>query len=137
MDDIRAIMDAAGSERAAVMGESEGGPLSMLFAAAHPERTVSLVLQGAEVRERTDEEWPWGESDEEEFEASMATLPERWRKGLGIEQSPRASPGSPGQRLARSRADTLEHTRRMPRHSCAWRSTSTFGMSPRRSMCRR
>ena len=39
MDDIRAVMDAVGSERAAVMGESEGGPLSILFAAAHPERT--------------------------------------------------------------------------------------------------
>ena len=40
MDDIRAVMDAVGSERAALIGESEGGPLSMLFAAAHPERTV-------------------------------------------------------------------------------------------------
>ena len=39
MDDIRAILDAVGSERAAVMGESEGGPLALLFAAAHPERT--------------------------------------------------------------------------------------------------
>ena len=38
MDDIRAIMDAAGSERAAIVGESEGGPLALLFAAAHPER---------------------------------------------------------------------------------------------------
>ena len=80
MDDIRAIMDAVGSERAAVMGESEGAPLALLFAAAHPERTVALILQGGEVRERTDEEWPWGESTEEAFEASMATLPERWGK---------------------------------------------------------
>ena len=54
MDDVRAVMDAVGSERAAVMGESEGGPLAMLFAAAHPERTAALILQGAEVRERTD-----------------------------------------------------------------------------------
>ena len=46
MDDIRAILDAVGSERAAVMGESEGGPLAMLFAAAHPERTVALILAG-------------------------------------------------------------------------------------------
>ncbi len=84
MDDIRAIMDAAGSERAAVMGESEGGPLAMLFAAAHPERTVALILQGAEVRERTDEDWPWGESTEEEFEEAMQSLPERWGQGLGF-----------------------------------------------------
>jgi class 3 adenylate cyclase len=85
MDDIRAVMDAVGSERAAIMGEAEGGPLAMLFAAGHPERTVGLILQGAEVRERGDEEWPWGEADEEEFEAALQTLPERWGKGLGFE----------------------------------------------------
>ena len=85
MDDIRAIMDAVGSDRAAVMGESEGGPLAMLFAAAHPERTVSLVLQGAEVRERRDDDWPWGEATEEDFEAGMASISERWGKGLGMD----------------------------------------------------
>jgi class 3 adenylate cyclase len=84
MDDIRAVMDAVGSERAAVMGESEGGPLSILFAAAHPERTVALILQGAEVRERRDEEWPWGEGDEAELEEYLAALPETWGKGLGF-----------------------------------------------------
>ena len=81
MDDIRAVMDAAGSEQAAIIGESEGGPLSMLFAAAHPERTRALVLQGAEVRERTDEEWPWGEATPEEFEELMAQVPERLGQG--------------------------------------------------------
>ncbi|HET7737053.1 MAG TPA: adenylate/guanylate cyclase domain-containing protein, partial [Tepidiformaceae bacterium] len=84
MDDIRAIMDAAGSERAAIIGESEGGPLALLFAAAHPERTRALILQGAEVRERTDQEWPWGEATQAEHEASMASLPERWGQGTGI-----------------------------------------------------
>jgi class 3 adenylate cyclase len=84
MDDIRAVMEAVGSERAAVMGESEGGPLSILFAAAHPERTVALILQGAEVRERRDEEWPWGEGDEAELEEYIAALPETWGKGLGF-----------------------------------------------------
>jgi hypothetical protein len=78
MDDVRAVMDAVGSERAALMGESEGGPLSILFAAAHPERTRALVLQGAEVRERRDDDWPWGESTPDEFEAAMATIPEHW-----------------------------------------------------------
>ena len=84
MDDIRAIMDAVGSERAALIGESEGGPLALLFAAAHPERTSALILQGAEVRERTDEEWPWGESTQEQHEAGMASLAERWGQGKGI-----------------------------------------------------
>ena len=84
MDDIRAIMDAVGSQRAAIIGESEGGPLALLFAAAHPERTSALILQGAEVRERTDEEWPWGEATQEEHEANMASLAERWGQGKGI-----------------------------------------------------
>ena len=44
MDDIRAVMDAAGSERAVVFGVSEGGPMAMLFAATHPERTIALAV---------------------------------------------------------------------------------------------
>jgi class 3 adenylate cyclase len=98
MDDIRAIMDAIGSERAAVMGESEGGPLAMLFAAAHPERTVALVLQGAEVRERTDDDWAWGEATEEEHEEAMAAIPERFGLGLGIDI---IAPSVAGQEWAR------------------------------------
>jgi class 3 adenylate cyclase len=81
MDDIRAVMDAAGSERAAVMGESEGGPLAILFAAAHPDRTLSLILQGGEVRERTSADWPWGENTPEEFDARVARIPQAWGKG--------------------------------------------------------
>jgi pimeloyl-ACP methyl ester carboxylesterase/class 3 adenylate cyclase len=46
MDDVRAVMDAAGSERAALFGLSEGGPMSVLFAATYPERTRALVLCG-------------------------------------------------------------------------------------------
>jgi class 3 adenylate cyclase len=80
MDDVRAVMDAVGSERAALIGESEGGPLSMLFAASHPERTVALLLCGAEVKEETTEDWPWGESTREEFEESMTTVSERWSR---------------------------------------------------------
>jgi class 3 adenylate cyclase len=84
MDDIGAVMDAVGSERAAVLGESEGGPLSILFAAAHPERTVGLILQGAEVRERKDGDWPWGDATDAEAEEYYASIPERWGQGLGF-----------------------------------------------------
>jgi pimeloyl-ACP methyl ester carboxylesterase len=49
MDDIRAVMDAAGSERAAIMCFSEGGPMSVLFAATYPERTAALVLYSTPV----------------------------------------------------------------------------------------
>jgi class 3 adenylate cyclase len=81
MDDIRAVMDAVGSESAAVMGESEGGLLAILFAAAHPERTRALILQGAEVRERRDADWPWGESTDDEAEASFQRVPQIWGHG--------------------------------------------------------
>ena len=84
MDDIRAVMDAAGSQTAAVMGSSEGGPLALLFAAAHPERTSALILDGAEVRERKDDDWPWGESTEEKFEANLASYPEHWGRPGGM-----------------------------------------------------
>ena len=47
MDDVRAVMDAAGSKRAVLLGASEGGPMSLLFAATYPERTRALVLYGA------------------------------------------------------------------------------------------
>ena len=46
MDDVRAVMDAAGSERAVVYGVSEGGPMAILFAATYPERTIGLILYG-------------------------------------------------------------------------------------------
>jgi pimeloyl-ACP methyl ester carboxylesterase len=50
MDDVRAVMDAAGSERAALMGVSEGGAMSALFAATYPERTAALILYGSFAR---------------------------------------------------------------------------------------
>src|SRR4051812_7640994 len=78
MDDVRAVMDAAGSTEAALMGISEGGPLSMLFAATYPDRTRALVLCGAEVKEETTPDWPWGENTREEHERSIAALPEGW-----------------------------------------------------------
>ena len=48
MDDVRAVMDAVGSERALVFGVSEGGPMAILFAATYPERTIALLLFGTE-----------------------------------------------------------------------------------------
>jgi pimeloyl-ACP methyl ester carboxylesterase len=78
MDDVRAVMDAVGSERAALIGESEGGPMSILFAATYPERTIALILAGAEVKEETTADWPWGEGTREEHEEYLRMLPERW-----------------------------------------------------------
>jgi len=87
MDDVRAVMDAVGSDSAAAMGVSEGGPMSILFAATYPERTRALVLCGAEVREETAEEWPWGEATREEFEErqTLENVVARWGKGLSLD----------------------------------------------------
>ena len=60
MDDLRAVMDAVGSEEAVVMGVSEGGPMSFLFAATYPERVRSLVLYGTFARLMKAADYPWG-----------------------------------------------------------------------------
>jgi pimeloyl-ACP methyl ester carboxylesterase len=84
MDDVRAVLDAVGSEQAALLGVSEGGPMSILFAATYPERARALILCGAEVKEEKTDDWPWGESTREEFEKWIALVPERWGKGQSL-----------------------------------------------------
>jgi class 3 adenylate cyclase len=59
MDDVRAVMDAAGSERAALLGVSEGAPMCVLFAATYPERTQALVLYGGMARATEAPDYPW------------------------------------------------------------------------------
>jgi hypothetical protein len=68
MDDVRAVMDAAGSRRAALMGFSEGGPMSILFAATYPERTAALVLYGSGATWIRADDYPWELSREERAE---------------------------------------------------------------------
>jgi pimeloyl-ACP methyl ester carboxylesterase len=63
MDDVRAVMDAAGSERAALFGTSEGGTLGAVFAATYPERSVALVMAGSGARFSPAEDYP-GDSDQ-------------------------------------------------------------------------
>jgi pimeloyl-ACP methyl ester carboxylesterase/class 3 adenylate cyclase len=65
MDDIRAVMDAAGSKRAAIMGVSEGGPMTLLFAATYPERTAAAILYGAGASNIRAEDYPWAPTTEE------------------------------------------------------------------------
>jgi pimeloyl-ACP methyl ester carboxylesterase len=63
MDDLRAVMDAAGSERAVLVGVSEGGPMAMLFAATYPDRAAGLVLIASSARFRRADDAPWGWPD--------------------------------------------------------------------------
>jgi class 3 adenylate cyclase len=73
MDDVRAVMDAAGSERAALFGVSEGGPMSALFAASYPERTWALILFASYPRELWAPDYPWGVT-EQEWQAELELL---------------------------------------------------------------
>ena len=65
MDDVRAVMDDAESERAVILGFSEGGTLAVTFAAAHPQRVAGLVLWGAWSRQTRGPDWPYGWSKDE------------------------------------------------------------------------
>jgi class 3 adenylate cyclase/pimeloyl-ACP methyl ester carboxylesterase len=65
MDDVRSVMDAAGSERAALIGFSEGGPMSILFAATYPERAWALVLHSSYASQRWAADYPWGSTDDD------------------------------------------------------------------------
>jgi class 3 adenylate cyclase len=82
MDDVRAVMDAVGSERAALIGVSEGGPMSMLFAATYPERTVALILFGTGARNRKDVDYPYG--DEESFAELYRIIDTAWGTGESL-----------------------------------------------------
>jgi len=77
MDDVRAVMDAAGSERAALCGVSEGGVMCALFAATYPQRTTALVLYGTYARRLWAPDYPWGPS-ESEREPYIADVERQW-----------------------------------------------------------
>jgi pimeloyl-ACP methyl ester carboxylesterase len=68
MDDLRAVMDAAGSERATLLGHSEGGNMCVLFAATYPERTEGLALMGSYVKRIRSDDYPWAPTVEARLE---------------------------------------------------------------------
>src|SRR5579871_464185 len=78
MDDVRAVMDAAGSRRAALLGASEGAPMSILFAATYPERTRALVLYGGYAHFHT---WVMGP---DALEAFMNNAERTWGSGASL-----------------------------------------------------
>src|ERR1700733_6867973 len=78
MDDVRAVMDAVGIERASLFGLSEGGSLAALFAASHPERSQSLILYGAVARF-----FHWHPTDEG-VDALIKYIDEGWGTGESL-----------------------------------------------------
>lgn len=85
MEDVHAVMDAVNSERAALVGVSEGGPMCSLFAATYPERCVALVMIGTYAKRIWEEDYPWGVSkdDREKF---FELMQRDWGKPVGIEE---------------------------------------------------
>jgi pimeloyl-ACP methyl ester carboxylesterase/class 3 adenylate cyclase len=77
MDDVRAVMDAAGSERAALLGVDAGGPMSVLFAASYPERTSAIALYGSFARTLWAPDYPWGPT-EEDYLRAVESEEQRW-----------------------------------------------------------
>ena len=84
MDDVRAVLDAVGSERAALLGYSEGGPMCALFAATYPERTSALVMIGSFARVMQAPDYPFGRPQERN-DAFMAEIERDWGKPVGID----------------------------------------------------
>jgi pimeloyl-ACP methyl ester carboxylesterase len=94
LDDLRAVMDAAGSARAVLLGVSEGGPLCTLFAARYPEKTAGLIMIGSYARRLRDADYPWGPTREER-DAFCDALVEQWGGPVGIEDRAPSRAGDP------------------------------------------
>jgi pimeloyl-ACP methyl ester carboxylesterase len=77
MDDLRAVMDAAQSARAVLFGISEGGPMSVLFAATYPDRTAALALYGSYAKRSWSTEYPYGWRDEE-WREMLTNIEQHW-----------------------------------------------------------
>jgi pimeloyl-ACP methyl ester carboxylesterase len=84
MDDVRAVMDAVGSKRAALFGYSEGGPMSALFAATYPERTTALIMMAAYARRVRGPSYPFGPTPEDHARW-MARIESEWGTAFDIE----------------------------------------------------
>ena len=87
MSDLRAVMDEVGIQRAVICGQSEGVPMSVLFAATYPERAAALVLMGGMARSTFAEDHPWLPTAEDFMTAGLEFLLPAWGTGVGIDVS--------------------------------------------------
>ena len=84
MDDVRAVMDTAGSERAALFGSSEGGPMCALFSATYPDRTSALIMSGSYARRTRAPDYPWGPT-KEQYDAWVDQMGHDWGGPFGLD----------------------------------------------------
>ena len=84
MEDVRAVLSAVGSRRAALLGVSEGGPMCSLFAATHPDKTEALIMVGTYARRLWAPDYPWAPTQEER-EAFCREILDHWGGPVGIE----------------------------------------------------
>ena len=85
MDDVRAVMDAVGSKRAALIGVSEGGPMCALFAATYPEKTSALVMIGTYAKRIWDPDYRWAPTVEDR-ERFYEEIRAKWGGPVGLEE---------------------------------------------------
>src|SRR6185295_18834390 len=83
VDDLRAVMDAAGCERADIVGISEGGTMVMVMTASHPDRVEALVLYGTFTRLLRARDYPLGVT-EEQLSALVELSAKGWGEGVGL-----------------------------------------------------
>jgi class 3 adenylate cyclase len=83
MEDVQAVMDAAGSSRAALFGISEGGAMCALFAATYPQRTSALVMSGCYAKWIKSDDYPWA-PPRETHEAAFAAYEKNWGTPIGF-----------------------------------------------------
>jgi pimeloyl-ACP methyl ester carboxylesterase len=92
VDDVVAVVEAAGCGQVALLGESEGAATSLLFAAAHPERVSHLVLYGSLVRALRSDEYPWGVVETRaEYESVVELIIEGWGESSAARMWSRAA----------------------------------------------
>ena len=84
MEDVHSVMDAVGSEKAVLIGVSEGGPMCSLFAATYPERTLALIMIGTYAKRIWAEDYPWAPTAEQR-EKFYELMRRDWGKPVGIE----------------------------------------------------
>lgn len=127
MDDLRAVMDAAGSERAVLLGSSEGGNLCMSFAATWPRRTVSLILYGAYARGLWAEDYPWAKTVPM-LEGELAAIARDWGGPFDFSAG---APSLSGDLVARNWFATYLRQSASPQDALSlWRWSAEVDMRP-------